>query len=445
MKEPGSLKKELLSGGAWVIAGKGFSAFFSLAVNVLLARVLSPTEYGAYFLALSMVSLVAISGQFGLNRIVVRLVAEALANSRPGKARGSIRIVFFIGIFSIICIAAFAIKLNGFWLANTVFHSSELASVMHLAFFWCVVLGLQGLVSETFRGFHDIRLATVFGGLVTATVSFFAYLVIFLLIRQANLGNAIMVAIGAGGFSLLLAVALLAQKTHTLGHAEPCNLGQILRMTFPLFLTSLSIFALREMHLWILGAFRNEAEVALFGACHRLMNMISIPLLIVNAVIPPKVAELFARGDKVRLERMLRTAATISSIPALLVFFVLLFWSSEVLSLVFGNYYEGGTIVLLIMAAAHTVNVLSGSPGVLLIMSGNEKIIMNFSMFSGVLGLMMTYFSIPRYGFTGAAAGVALSLVGFNGAAWFYCRYKLNIRTHLDVSNLQYLLKNFRF
>ena len=74
-----SLSKErILSGGLWAFGGKAAMAPTGLASNVLLARLLSPQDLSAYFLAFSVVSFGAVLGSLGLGQTVVRLVAESL-------------------------------------------------------------------------------------------------------------------------------------------------------------------------------------------------------------------------------------------------------------------------------------------------------------------------------------------------------------------------------
>jgi len=71
---PGSLRFHLLSSGLWAAAGRGTTGLAELAIYVLLARLLTPADYGAYFLAMSVVLFGALLGSLGLNQAVVRVV-----------------------------------------------------------------------------------------------------------------------------------------------------------------------------------------------------------------------------------------------------------------------------------------------------------------------------------------------------------------------------------
>ena len=76
-----------------------------IVTNGLLARLLSPQELGAYFLALSIVSLAAVVGSMGLPKTVVRLVAENMGLDRSGRTRRAIRTVLGLGVLGTVCIS----------------------------------------------------------------------------------------------------------------------------------------------------------------------------------------------------------------------------------------------------------------------------------------------------------------------------------------------------
>src|SRR3712207_8935194 len=84
------LRRRLFSGSAWAFGGKIGGATIGVVTNGLLARLLSPQEFGAYFLAISVVSLGAVIGSLGLAKPAVRFVAEDMGLNRSGPLRRAI-------------------------------------------------------------------------------------------------------------------------------------------------------------------------------------------------------------------------------------------------------------------------------------------------------------------------------------------------------------------
>src|ERR687893_624617 len=93
-----SLRRRLLSGSTWAFGGKVGAMAMGVITNGLLARMLSPQEFGAYLLAFSIVAVGAVIGSLGLPKSVVRFVAENMILEQPGRARRVIYTAIGLGI-----------------------------------------------------------------------------------------------------------------------------------------------------------------------------------------------------------------------------------------------------------------------------------------------------------------------------------------------------------
>src|SRR5215212_11693927 len=188
--------------------------------NVLVANMLSKQEAGAYIVALTIVSLGAVVGSLGLPKTVVGLVAENMGVGRPERARRGIRTVLGLGGFG-----ALGISLAYLWVGDLVsehlFHSSLLVGVTGLLAGWIAIAVVQEITAETFRGFHDIRLATLLGGLATAGKSGGLIMRVLLLgvlvllwvwSEQTSLATVMLVCIGSGSVSVVVSLWLLYEK-----------------------------------------------------------------------------------------------------------------------------------------------------------------------------------------------------------------------------------------
>ena len=183
--------------------------------------------------------------------------------------------------------------------------------------------------------------------------------------------------------------------------ARGISIGPALRLSAPLFVSSTSLLALGEMHLWMLGSLSVPDQVAIYGAVYRIVMLVSLPLTLVNRVIPPMVAELFTRQRKGVIERLLRTTASVIALPAMLMLVLLIVFGGDVLQLVYGGFFRSGAPVLAIMSAGQAINVWTGSPGVLLSMSDQQGKLMWASFCGGVIGLLITLSLVRDYGATG--------------------------------------------
>jgi len=399
---------------------------FGIFTTGLLARMLSQQELGAYFLALTIVSLGAVVGSLGLPKTVVGLVAENMGVGRPERARRGIRTVLGLGGFG-----ALGISLAYLWVGDLVsehlFHSSLLVGVTGLLAGWIAIAVVQEITAETFRGFHDIRLATLLGGLATAGKSgglimrvLLLGVLVLLWVRSehTSLTTVMLVCIGSGSMSVVLSLWLLYDKVSSLGSSEGSadeelvSAKEILDDATPFLAIALTSFVLLSADVWILGALGSLKEVGIYGAASRLVAFVVMPLLIVNLVLPPIVAEMYAQGQTGRLERTLRTFSTLAGIPSLLVLLVFMLLGGPILGLVYGKpiyHSDTAVLVLLILSAAKRTAVWSGSCGLVLQFTGHQSSMLRVSLLTSPLFFVVAILATQRYGPVGVACAVAVT------------------------------------
>jgi O-antigen/teichoic acid export membrane protein len=300
---PSMLKRRLLSGGIWAIGGKIGAVLTGLACNILLARLLAPQDFGTYLLIVSVVSVGAVTGSLGLNDAVVRFVAESGGLGKTGRTRRAIRMVMVLGTLGAVGVGlAYYLVLGG--VVERYFGAVALATISGLIAGWIAVSVLQEIVVETFRGFHDIRLTVLFGslavgnssGLLMRLLFIGSLLVLWFGTDHVDLATVVLVVLGAGFISALLSGALLYAKTSALAVAsedqdQDVTVRKVLGVSLPLLVNSLTAFVLVQSDLWIIAVFGSQQEVALYGATSRFMTLVTMPLMIVNAVLPPVIAE----------------------------------------------------------------------------------------------------------------------------------------------------------
>ena len=72
-----ALHAKLTQAGAWTLAARMAFAGFGLLINLMLARMMAPEDFGVYLLAASVVTILVLVAQLGLQVSVVRLAAQA--------------------------------------------------------------------------------------------------------------------------------------------------------------------------------------------------------------------------------------------------------------------------------------------------------------------------------------------------------------------------------
>ena len=223
----------------------------------------------------------------------------------------------------------------GGFLARHVYHSEIMARAIVFGAAWLIVMGLQTLVGETFRGYQRFWMATLFTGLFVDILGVLVFGYLWLAHVHPTLAQAIVVSAGITAVSVLVGGFLIWRKVRSLGREGHLRPREMLAIGWPLVLTSAFNFTLGTgIDLVIFGAFLPHQEVALYGAAFRLVFFVATPFIVASQVVPPIIAELYAQGRKRDLESSLREVATVAWIPAAMVLLAFLFFGASIMGFI---------------------------------------------------------------------------------------------------------------
>jgi O-antigen/teichoic acid export membrane protein len=426
-----------------------------IVTTSVLTRLLTSTEVGDYLLAFSIISVGAVIGSLGLPKTVLRFVAESMTLGQPGRARRAIYTALGLGVLGALCISLAYLFIVGDLVSKYLFHSPALVAVIGLTAGWMAISALQEILAEAFRGFHDIRMATLFGGLATGGKSaglimrvmlLACLVVIWATSGQTDLRTVMLVSVGSGAASSLLAALFLRKRISSLdarGIENPVSAKETLRDAFPILLISLTSFILLSAaDLWILGYFGSKDDVAVYGVASRLVAFISMPLLLTNLVLPPIIAEMYAQGRTSQLERTLRSFSTLSGVPSLLFLIVFMLLGGPILGLVYGAKLfppgslaiHEGAIVLVLLSAGKLAAVWAGSCGAVLQFTGHQGSMLRINLLTSPLFVIGALLLVRDYGPIGVASMTAAITVLQNAALVLVARRKTGMWTHVSLS-----------
>ncbi len=432
------VKEYLLRGSSWALFGKFATVFLNLLLMSILTRALPPAEMGLYFLAFNLATFFSIIGRGGLENTLLRFIAQTNEPSQSGRLK-SVLIKGSVLVLVTILLTFFLAIISIPWLSNNLFHSERLASITYLIAVWSALLAIQFVTGEVFRGFQEIKKAIWFGGLLTAIISATVLSLGHWFDLSLFLATTITILILAIVASNSLALFSLYRKTKPLEQDKTNNISykELINHSWPLLINALTLFLLSQSDLWLLGTFASEKEVAIYGAASRLVLLTAMSLAIVNAVVPPLIARMHIQNDMHRLENVLRTVATLAAIPALIVLTLFIFFSESIMTIIYGEYYQAGSTVLLILCIGQVANVLVGSCGYTLIMTGHRNTMMLVSLISAIIAIALGIILVHLYGAIGLAGAYAFALTAQQIAMWLLVKLKCGIWTHAGVKFFQ--------
>ena len=100
---------------------------------------------------------------------------------------------------------------------------------------------------------------------------------------------------------------------------------------------------------------------------------------------------------------------------------------------VFGEEFQTAAIPLIILLIGQIFNTVNGPTGIVLQLTGHQKVFKNIILVSSIINIALNYILIPMYGLVGAAIANSFSLILWN----VWCSIK--IKTTFLVSLFFYL------
>jgi O-antigen/teichoic acid export membrane protein len=155
-------------------------------------------------------------------------------------------------------------------------------------------------------------------------------------------------------------------------------------------------------------------DLGVYASCVRVALAMVLFLTAVSYVFSPFVADLHARGERERLDRLFKaiTRWTVAgTIPVLL---LMLLAPEAILRLFGGENFTSGTDALRILVIGQAINVSVGAAGFVLIMAGRTGWDLTVYVLSALLDLVLSVVLVPKYGIEGAAAAQAITLACSN-------------------------------
>lgn len=427
---------EIIRGSSIVFGLKVAGAGLAFVFNIVLARVLGADGTGAYFLALTVLTIGSIVGRFGLDNVFVRRVAadadrEDWASVHGVHRSGMITALLFASA------VAFVVFFSSPWIAEYGFQNTDLAAPIAYMGLAVIPLVVSRLYSQMLKGVGELipfSLIQKQGVLIPGLSILGTYVLCGAL--GWGVEGAVFAFIGAACTATVAGRYFWKRAVPWGTQSSSVSVSSLLNPGFPLFWVEALGFLRGQASLLLLGIWATEAEVGVYGTALRVALLTKFILVAVNSVVSPRIAALYENGSEEELDRVSRHAVKICTLlatPPLLVFVV----KPEFVLSLFGSEFTAGAAPLIVLAVAQFINVSTGPVGYLLIMTGRERIMRNVDVLATIVGVLLYLLLIPMYGATGAAIayGIAISTRYLAAALMVFRSFGITLFGPLEIVN----------
>jgi O-antigen/teichoic acid export membrane protein len=394
--------------------------------HVVLARTLGIEEYGAFAVARSWIDLILLLALLGLDPALVRFVARYRALQDDVALQGVIhwskRTAATAGL-----VVGTGVILTATLLRSRIGDSLWMAILIGgatLPLQAAIVIRQTALRGLKRAGLNDAPLAVIRPMLLIAG------LIGLWLFPDVTVTAGLAMAVNGIGLLIVLAVAerwlhreLPARASNGV---SPRRSREWLRVSLPMLLDSTLRVALNEIDVIVIGIVLGPVSAGIYAVALNLARLIAFGLMAGNTIAGPLIAELQARGDWGTLQSTVRLACRISTCVALAVGGLLALVRGLALD-AFGEAFQAGSTLVLILAAGQFVNAVTGPVGPLLTMTGHQNINLRITTIVAVLNVGLSYPAAVLWGMEGAAAVTGTLVAIRNLWSWWEVRRRLGI------------------
>ncbi|PLS83631.1 MAG: hypothetical protein CYG60_21605 [Actinobacteria bacterium] len=424
---------QIARGAGMSSVGQGISRLLGYATQVALARMYGPAQLGFYVLGVSLVQLVNILSQFGMDSGVVRYVARYRAEGDEARVRGTI--LFALGATLGLSLALSGLVFFGAGALADLYGKAFLTSTFRLFALSIPFFAVMSISLWAMQGFGTVKHAT-FVEQVLRPLANLGLVVVFYLLGVQVLG-----AIAAYVLSMVLGsvIALYYLRRifpKLLDRKVPAKYGagELVGGSLPLMVASATNYANVWATTAILGIFVSAREVGIYNAASRTAALSGLVLMAFSGIFSPMVSNLYRKGSMAHLGYLYKDVSRWTFTGSLVFFLLIVLLSRDILA-VFGEKFVSGWPAMVIIATAGLFGASVGLTGRVLAMTGHEKTVMWARLGSALLSVVVGVALIPTYGLIGAAVAAATGIFLVNALTLFYLRRLLGFWPY----NNQYL------
>ncbi|HEX4468541.1 MAG TPA: oligosaccharide flippase family protein [Gemmatimonadaceae bacterium] len=409
---PGSIEGALTRGALLVFTINVAGTLIAFLVQLLLARTLGPAEYGVYIYTLGIFNIVLLVAKVDWDHVSLRFLSAYTAQQNRGLLRGFLRRSdSIVGLASGVAAALAAIMV---W----IFRGSVSPSLFAAYLVACALLPITAFLQVKALALQGLRRVVASQApLSVMRPSLFAAGVIlaaFVFDRRLTAASALILNAAATAAVLIVSSRLLSRATkhETSGVAPQYATREWLHVAWGMFVVSAGQFVLSQsFDVVVVGSMLGTTVAGYYGAASQLAGLCGFGVNAVLFMAAPLISELFASGDKPKLQRLITLTGRLNVAVSLPVVLALVFAGRLILSWYGPPFVTAYPVLVVLVAGQLTGAMLGALAGFLMTMTGHHNRAAVIIGASALLYLLLTFVLTRLFGAVGTAASTVIAFL----------------------------------
>ncbi|OIO26056.1 hypothetical protein AUJ14_02830 [Candidatus Micrarchaeota archaeon CG1_02_55_22] len=423
--------KTILLGAGFAAVGLVLSKIFQYGTRAVVARY-DTASYGLFSIALTTITLAFLLSTLGLDQAVLFFATKSAEKGDREGVKRVIRRAISIALPASVAVAI-ALYLGAGWLANAVFRQPDAAPLIAIAALAIPFTVLAMVLAASFRALRRIEYEVATRSLVE-TGARLAFIVLFLYVLGLGIeGAALGLALGslaAAAMAIYLLYKLFPGGLGFNGKRSP--LKEMLYFALPLALVAVLYQLIPWIAMAALSINSDAVQVGVLSAVLPTADIMFLFPIVLFSLFVPAMTKLIVFGKKTEARATFTHLTKWSLMGQLPIAILIIYYSAQLLSALFGPAYAAGSSALVLLAAGYFIHALF-LPSLIVLQIREKPLLVLASIAVGVvLSLVLSYGLAPGYGILGVSAGAAAAMAcyGIVGGIFAKREYGVQIFSH---------------
>ncbi|MDQ3866414.1 MAG: oligosaccharide flippase family protein [Actinomycetota bacterium] len=404
-----------IRGSSLLFAGRLMSLLLNMATQVLIVRLLTKSDFGAFAYGLALIpaarTFVSLGHQQALTRFLSLYEEERAYNKLFGTIVMEIGTIVSTGL--LLFAGLFALKGA---LAGTAVSDQQAVVVLLILILLAPIEALEKVFEGIFAVFSRPRAVFFRRYVLTPGLR-----LLFVALLLAFGGSVTFLAAGyvaAGAFGIVTYAALSVHFFRRRGLLEHFHLRSIVMpfrevfgFALPLLSTELVNISMVTGTVVLLGHFAGAVEVAAYRAVLPTARLNQLVFWTFMLLFVPLATRMFARGDREGMRDAYWRTAVWLAVFSFPIFVLTVPLAEPTTVALFGERYRDSATVLALVSLGFYVNAALGYNALTLQTYGKLRYVVTVNVITGLTNVVLSLVLIPRQGAVGAAIANAVTLV----------------------------------
>jgi len=432
MSKAAEMAKVSAKGGFHIFWGLVASTIISAVGTILVARLLAPSEYGLYAIALVAPNLIQNFRDWGVNVAMIKYSAQYNSENQTAKIKSILVSGLFFETVLGLSLSIISLFLSDF-LATTAFQRPTITPLIQIASFSILAGAFLSSAQAAFTGIERMELnsVTLIVLSVIKTILIPSLVIIGLSAFGATIGYTLsFVTAGLTGL-LLMRVMYNSLPTQENSKLEiSANIKTMFKYGLPLSIATILGGLLVQFYNFLLAIYATDILIGNYTVATNFVVLVTFFATPVTIIMFPAFSKLNPEKDQVTLIRVFQFSVKYASLLVVPSAALVMSLSQPAVSTLFGVEYGSAPLFLTLLAITYLYSAFGNLSTVNLINGQGQTVFnMKLTLLTAAIGFPMGFILISEFGvlgliITSLTAGIPSLIISLR---WIKKNYKVAV------------------